>query len=121
MILRSSSRVRLVGAPFHWTFAQHAFGRVEVGQLICIREAHLVHVCPVFGHGHLRPTQGHFIATGAPRYYQASLLHGGTHQTAEYPEMWAQSPLPIETFLHIGTWRTRYPKYHWDYSLRIHM
>ena len=67
------------------------------------------------------PTQGHFIATGAPRYYQASLFHGGTHQTVEFTELWAQSPLPIETFLHIGTWRTRYPKYHWNYSLEFNV
>ena len=69
----------------------------------------------------LWPTQGHFSATGAPRFYQASLFHGGTHQTAEFPELWAQSPLPIETFLHICTWRTRYPKYHWEYSLEFNV
>ena len=53
------------------------------------------------------PTQGNFIAKGAPRYYRARLFNGGTHQTIVYPEEWAQSPLPIETFLHIQTWHTR--------------
>ena len=69
----------------------------------------------------LWPTQGHFICTGAHRYYQASLFHGGTHQNVEYPELWAQSPLPIETFLHICSWRTRYPKSQWKYSLELNV
>ena len=29
-----------------------------------------------------------------------------------FPEEWAQSPLPIETFLHIQTWNARYPHFH---------
>ena len=47
------------------------------------------------------PTQSNFIAKGAPRYYRARLFNGGTHRAIAYLEEWAQSPLPIETFLHI--------------------
>ena len=65
----------------------------------------------------LWPTQGNFIAKGAPRYYQSRLCNGGTRQSVDYPEQWAQSPLPIETFLHICTWHTRYPQFHRKYSL----
>ena len=69
----------------------------------------------------LWPTQGNFIAKGAPRYYQSSLFNGGTHQSIDYPELWAQSPLPIETFLHVCTWRTRYPQFHWENSLEFNV
>ena len=67
------------------------------------------------------PTQGNFIAKGAPRYYQARLLNGGTHLTVIYPEEWAQSPLLIETFLHIQTWHTRYPQFHKEYALELNV
>ena len=32
-----------------------------------------------------------------------------------------QSPLPIETFLHICTWHTRYPQFHWEYSFEFNV
>ena len=67
------------------------------------------------------PTQGNFIAKGAPRYHQASLFHGGTHFNVVYPEEWAQSPLPIETFLHIQTWHARYPQFHKNCALELNV
>ena len=67
------------------------------------------------------PTQGNFIAKGAPRYWQVSLFSGGARLSVTYPEEWAQSPLPIETFLRIQTWHTRYPQFHKDYSLEFNV
>ena len=67
------------------------------------------------------PTLGNFIAKGAPRYWQASFFNGGTHLSVTYPDEWAQSPLPIETFLHIQTWHTRYPQFHKEYSPELNV
>ena len=121
MILRSSSRMKQIGAPAHWMFAQHAFGQVEAGQLICIREEHLAHVCPVFGLGRCGPPKATSLPQVLPGITKPASFMGELTRPAAYPELWAQSPLPIETFLHIGTWRTRYPKYHWDYSLEFNV
>ena len=38
-----------------------------------------------------------------------------------YLEEWAQSLLPIETFLHIQTWHFRYPQFRKEYSLELNV
>ena len=80
-------------------------------QSISIRLAPLVHASALRSRV-VWPTQGTLIAKGAPRYYQSRLFNGGKHLDVVYPEEWAHSPLPIETFPHIQTWYARYPPIH---------
>ena len=42
---------------------------------------------------------------------------GGSHINRQVPETFAQSPLPIETFLHIQTWHTKHPRVAKEYAL----
>ena len=58
----------------------------------CTKLAHLVRVSAPHVPETVWPTHGNFIAKGAPRYYQARLFNGGTHQHVIYSEEWAQSP-----------------------------
>ena len=63
--------------------------------------------------------QGNFISKDSSRLHMARVFNGGTHGPAVYPEFFAQSPLLIETFLHVQTWLTRHPRFHQEYALGI--
>ena len=116
-MLHSIHRSRLTTNRRRLTSNQPRSVPMATAQSTSTRLAHLVHVSVPT----VWPTQGNFIAKGAPRYYRARLFNGGKHRTTVYPEEWAQSPLPIETFLHIQTRRTRYPQFHQEYSLEFNV
>ena len=97
----------------HWTDGEFPVDLYQVGTF----GSCLVSLCSRL----VWPTQGNFIAKGAPRYHQARLFNGGAHLTVVYPEEWAQSPLLIETFLHTQTWHTRYPQFHKEYALEFNV
>ena len=45
------------------------------------------------------------------------IFQSGSHINRQVPETFAQSPLPLETFLRIQTWHTKYPRFDKDYAL----
>ena len=44
-------------------------------------------------------------------------FQGGNHINKKVPASFAQSPLPLESFLHIQTWHTKYPSSGFNYGL----
>ena len=45
------------------------------------------------------------------------IFQSGSHINRQVPETFAQSPLPLETFLRIQTWHTKYSRFDKDYAL----
>ena len=61
-----------------------------------------------------------FVSTGAVKMGAVKSFQGGSHIiNRQVPETFAQSPLPLETFLHIQTWNTKYPRLDKDYALVV--
>ena len=48
-------------------------------------------------------------------------FQGGNHINKKVPAQFAQSPLPIESFLHIQTWHTRHPTSGQAYALEFNV
>ena len=53
---------------------------------------------------------------GAVKFFQ-----GGNHINKKVPASFAQSPLPLESFLHIQTWHTKYPTSGYHYALEFNV
>ena len=53
--------------------------------------------------------EGVFTNKGAVKMGAVKSFQGGNHINKKVPAQFAQSPLPIESFLHIQTWHTKYP------------
>ena len=51
-----------------------------------------------------------FVSKGAVKMGAVKSFQGGNHINKKVPEFFAQSPLPLESFLHIQTWHSRHPK-----------
>ena len=51
------------------------------------------------------------------RWGAAKSFQGGNHINKKVPAQFAQSPLPIESFLHIQTWHAKYPSSGQHYAL----
>ena len=49
---------------------------------------------------------------GAAKSFQTA-----SHTNQKVPEPFAQTPLPIESFLHVHTWRSKYPTSGQHYAL----
>ena len=45
----------------------------------------------------------------------------GSHINKKVPEAFAQSPLPIESFLHVQTWHSKYPTSGQNYALEFNV
>ena len=51
--------------------------------------------------------EGEFMSKGAVKMGAVKSFQGGSHIKNKVPESFAQSPLPLETFLHIQTWHSK--------------
>ena len=51
--------------------------------------------------------EGDFVSKGAVKMGAVKSFQGGNHVNKKVPAQFAQSPLPIESFLHIQTWHTK--------------
>ena len=63
---------------------------------------------------------GNFTSKGGPRMGEVKNFQPGTHIN-QVSERLSGIPLPIETFLHIHTWHTKYPKTGEQYSLEFNI
>ena len=54
--------------------------------------------------------EGNFSSKGAPRMGEIKYFQAGTHVNQQVSEKFSGSLLPVESFLHIHTWHTKYPK-----------
>ena len=61
--------------------------------------------------------EGVFTSKGAVKRGAVKSFQGGNHISKKVPAQFAQSPLPIESFLHIQTWHTKYPSSGQAYAL----
>ena len=51
--------------------------------------------------------EGDFSSKGAPRMCVVKSFQSGSHVNQQVPDTFVNSPLPIESFLHIHTWQTK--------------
>ena len=65
--------------------------------------------------------EGEFNSKGAVKMGAVKSSQGGSHINRQVPESFAQSPLPIETFLHIQTWHAKYPTSGQNYALEFNV
>ena len=65
--------------------------------------------------------EGVFTNKGAVKMGTVKSFQGGNHINKKVPAQFAQSPLPIESFLHIQTWHTKYPTSGQAYALEFNV
>ena len=65
--------------------------------------------------------EGDFVSKGAVKIGAVKSFQGGNHVNKKVPIQFAQSPLPIESFLHIQTWHTKYPSSGQHYALEFNV
>ena len=63
--------------------------------------------------------EGDFVSKGAVKMGAVKSFQGRNHINKKVPAMFAQSPLPLESFLHIQTWHTKYPSSGQSYALEF--
>ena len=78
-------------------------GQTALPQSICTRLVHTARVSTL-----CVPMEGVFNSKGAIKMSAVKSFQGGNHNK-KVPLKFAHSPLPIESFLHLQTWHTRYP------------
>ena len=61
------------------------------------------------------------MSKGAVKMGAVKSFQGGNHIDKKVPAQFAQSPLPIESFLHIQTWHTKYPSSGQNYALEFNV
>ena len=65
--------------------------------------------------------EGVFTSKGAVKMGAVKSFQGGNHVNKKVPAQFAQSPLPLESFLHIQTWHTKYPTSGQAYALEFNV
>ena len=65
--------------------------------------------------------EGVFNSKGAIKMGAVKSFQGGNHISKKVPTQFAQSPLLMESFLHIQTWHTRYPISGQAYALEFNV
>ena len=65
--------------------------------------------------------EGAFTSKGAVKMGAVKSFQGGNHINKKVPAMFAQSPLPLESFFHIQTWHTKYPSSGQAYALEFNV
>ena len=65
--------------------------------------------------------EGDFSSKGAIKMGAVKSLQTGSHINKKVPASFAQSSLPIETFLHVQTGRAKYPRTDQIYALHFHV
>ena len=68
--------------------------------------------------------EGEFMSKGAVKMGAVKSFQGGSHINKKMPESFAQSPLsplPLETFLDIQTWHSKYPTSGYHYALEFNV
>ena len=65
--------------------------------------------------------EGVFTSKGAVKMGAVKSFQGGNHINKKVPAQFAQSPLPLESFLHIQTWHTKYPSSGQAYALEFNV
>ena len=65
--------------------------------------------------------EGDFVSRGAVKMGAVKSFQGGSHINKKVPAQFAQSPLPIESFLHIQTWHSKYPSSGQQYALEFNV
>ena len=65
--------------------------------------------------------EGDFVSKGAVKIGAVESFQGGNHINKKVPAKFAQSPWPLESFLHIQTWHTKYPSSGQHYALEFNI
>ena len=65
--------------------------------------------------------EGEFVSKGAVKMGAVKSFQGGNHINKKAPASFAQSPLPLESFLHIQTWHPQYPTSGYHYALEFNV
>ena len=98
-----------------WTDGSRPVDLYQVGSYgSCLSASRSRLICPMEGVSNSK-------GTGAVKMGAVKSFQGGNHINKKVPAQFAHSPLPIESFLHLQTWHTRYPSSGQVYALEFNV